>query len=89
MFDLKHLGSLNPIVQSIDWDYPHNKWAKCCTVHQELRVDELYACVCGGVCRLLVSTGGHEIFEVSDTDGSDLNGGPLVQAHHSYVGTFE
>jgi hypothetical protein len=25
VFDLKHLGSLNPIVQSIDWDYPHNK----------------------------------------------------------------
>lgn len=57
VFDLKHLGSLNPVVQSIDWDYPHNK--------------------------LLIGTGGLEVFEVSDTDGSDLNGGPLMQGHYS------
>jgi hypothetical protein len=25
VFDLKHLGSQFPIVQSLDWDYPHNK----------------------------------------------------------------
>jgi hypothetical protein len=59
VFDLKHLGSLYPIVQSLDWDYPHNK--------------------------LLIGTGANEVYEVSDTDGADLNGGPLIQGHFKCV----
>ncbi len=36
--------------------------------------------------KALIVTRSSEVYEISDEDGTDLNAGPLVQAHYEYVG---